>query len=264
MRLLFQGFSFTRIPLIACEENLHASVTSSTGSGHVVKLVYEPSFGWLILVPASSSACDAGRLLSFVDGHRAAHDGPIVVHFSEHRADEHHLDLLAQLDRNDAGVYLPDCTNLSELSSSLFSQVVSTGKLMNGPAAVQDAAGTTILLQTAFGSMTGRAAGSGSVGALRIYPGSPPTFSVAWCGPASGRGSPMVTSTDGSSNAIAWLIGAEGDERLHAFDADTGAVVFAGGGAGDAMSTVQHFNTPIVAHGWIYVGGNGRIYGFHP
>jgi hypothetical protein len=37
-----------------------------------------------------------------------------------------------------------------------------------------------------------------------------------------GEGSPIVTTTDGRSNPIVWIIGAEGDERLHGYRGDTG------------------------------------------
>ena len=46
-----------------------------------------------------------------------------------------------------------------------------------------------------------------------------------------GRGSPFVTSTDGTNNVIVWGIGSEGDQRLRGWDGDTGAPVFSGGGA---------------------------------
>jgi hypothetical protein len=72
----------------------------------------------------------------------------------------------------------------------------------------------------------------------------------------------MVTTTDGKSDAIVWAIGAEDDQRLHGYDGDTGEVVFAGGGAGDAMMSTSRFITPIAAKGRIFVAADGRLYAF--
>ena len=84
------------------------------------------------------------------------------------------------------------------------------------------------------------------------------------CGPTSenGRGSPFVTSTDGTNNAIVWGIGSEGDQRLHGFNGDTGAVVFNGGGANELMAGTRRFNTAIAARGRIYVANDNKVYAF--
>jgi len=77
-----------------------------------------------------------------------------------------------------------------------------------------------------------------------------------------GRGSPFITSTDGTNNVIVWGIGAEDDQRLHGFDGDTGAVVFSGGGANELMAGTHRYQTAIAARGRIYVATDGRIYAF--
>ena len=56
------------------------------------------------------------------------------------------------------------------------------------------------------------------------------TIVSGWTVGQSGRGSPSVTTTDGSNNFIVWVAGVVSDQRLHAYDADTGAVIYAGGG----------------------------------
>jgi Ca2+-binding RTX toxin-like protein len=85
---------------------------------------------------------------------------------------------------------------------------------------------------------------------------------VAWCAAENGRGSPIVTTTDGKANAIVWAVGGEGDNRLHGFRGDTGAVVFSGGGPGDAMGEVRRFQTLIAAGGRLYVAGDQHVYAF--
>ena len=71
-----------------------------------------------------------------------------------------------------------------------------------------------------------------------------------------------MTSTDGTNNAIVWGIGSEGDQRLHGFDGDTGAVVFTGGGANELMAGTRRFNTGIAARGRIYVANDSKVYAF--
>lgn len=59
-----------------------------------------------------------------------------------------------------------------------------------------------------------------------------------------------------------WGIGSESDQRLHAFDADTGTNIFTGGGANELMTGTRRFNTGIVARGRIYVVNDNKIYVF--
>ena len=78
----------------------------------------------------------------------------------------------------------------------------------------------------------------------------------------SGLGSAWVTSTDGTNNAIVWVAGGGGDQRLHAYNGDTGAVVYAGGGANEIMTATRKWNTGIVARGRIYYPADNKIYAF--
>jgi hypothetical protein len=91
---------------------------------------------------------------------------------------------------------------------------------------------------------------------------SPPTITNVWTAGENGRGSPFVTSTDGTNNVVVWGIGSEGDQRLHGFDGDTGASVFNGGGASELMAGTRRFNTGIVARGRIYVANDSKVYAF--
>ena len=83
----------------------------------------------------------------------------------------------------------------------------------------------------------------------------------AWCARLDGRGAPIVTTTDGSSNPIVWVVGAEGDDRLHGFRGDTGQEIFTDG-ADDRMTGLRHFATILTAAGRFYVAGDGRIFAF--
>ena len=101
---------------------------------------------------------------------------------------------------------------------------------------------------------------------FRITATSPPTIAIGWSVGRNGCGSPFVTSTDGTNNMIVWVVGTAtklGDQRLHGYDGDTGAVVYAGGGANELMAGTHSYSTTgIVARGRIYVAGDNKVYAF--
>ena len=67
---------------------------------------------------------------------------------------------------------------------------------------------------------------------------------------------------------IVWVVGTEdhatqGDQRLHGYDGDTGAVVYDGGGPNELMAGTHYYSTTgIVARGRIYVAGDNKVYAF--
>ena len=79
----------------------------------------------------------------------------------------------------------------------------------------------------------------------------------------TGQGSPWVTTTNGTDNAIVWAANpGSGDQRVRGFNADTGAVVYAGGGPNELMNGTSKYNTGIVARGRIYFAGINKVYAF--
>jgi hypothetical protein len=70
-----------------------------------------------------------------------------------------------------------------------------------------------------------------------------------------------VTTSDGSSDPIVWMVGAEGDNRLHGFKGDTGEPLLAAAAA-PTMVGLRHFQTLIATLDRLYVGADGRIYAF--
>jgi PQQ enzyme repeat len=98
--------------------------------------------------------------------------------------------------------------------------------------------------------------------AYKITPTNPPTITFAWSMSQTGRGSPWVTTTNGTNNVIVWVAGVQGDQRLHGYDGDTGAVIYAGGGTNELMTGTRQWNTGMVARGRIYFGADNRIYAF--
>src|SRR5438094_553998 len=103
---------------------------------------------------------------------------------------------------------------------------------------------------------------SGELRSYIINMTSPPTMALAWNVSQGGRGSPWVTTTDGTNNAIVWIANVEGDGKLYGYNGDTGATVFAGGGPNEQMSGTRQWNTGMVARGRIYFGADNKIYAF--
>lgn len=157
----------------------------------------------------------------------------------------------------DGKIYLADRASLGGIGGEVAVAAVASNEIINAAASYTTALGTYVVFKGDGATCpTGQ---SGDLTAVRITATTPPTVVTAWCANQHGLGSPMVTTTDGSAEAIVWSVGAEGDERLHGFDGDTGQVVYAGGGAGDALGSVRRYQTPILAKGRIFVAADGAV-----
>lgn len=97
---------------------------------------------------------------------------------------------------------------------------------------------------------------------LKITGGDRPALTTAWCAAVHGAGSPIVTTTDGHSEPIVWMLGAEGDNRLHGFKGESGEPVLAGKAPQETMTGLRHFQTLIATDERLYVGADDRIYAF--
>ncbi len=152
----------------------------------------------------------------------------------------------------DGNAYLLDRANLGGVSAPVAQAHVSSSTIIQAAATYRTALGTYVVF-----------CGNGTeLSAFRITATSPPTIQTAWTVSEGGRGSPFVTSTDGTNDVVVWGLGSEGDQRLHGFDGDTGAVVFSGGGANELMTGTRRFNTGIAARGRIYLANDNRVYAF--
>ena len=152
----------------------------------------------------------------------------------------------------DGNAYLLDQANLGGVSLPLASAHLSSSAIIQAAATYQTTLGTYVVF----------AGNTSQLVAFRITPTSPPTIVSAWTAAENGRGSPFVTSTDGTNNVVVWGIGSESDQRLHGFNGDTGATIFAGGGASELMANTRRFNTGIVARGRIYVANDSQVCAF--
>jgi PQQ enzyme repeat len=161
----------------------------------------------------------------------------------------------------DARAYLLDRNRLGGFGGGLASEIVATRPIRTAPAAYPAGEGIYVAFQGP-GARCPASRRPGALTVLQIRAGSPPTLVTGWCGALLGEGSPIVTTTDGRASPIVWILGAEGDDRLHGYRGDTGEVLFDGGGPGDAMTGLRHFQDLIAAGNRLYVGADGRLYAF--
>jgi hypothetical protein len=170
----------------------------------------------------------------------------------------------------DGRAYLLDRRNLGGIGGALAVETVSTRHILTAAAAYPAQDGTFVAFQGPGANCPGEkrsawkwlGSSANQLTVLKIRAGSPPSIDTAWCGALNGAGSPIVTTTDGRSNPIVWIVGAEGDNRLHGFRGDTGEPLFTGGGSAEQMAGLHHFQTLIAAGGRLYVAADGRIYAF--
>lgn len=154
----------------------------------------------------------------------------------------------------DGKAYLLDAANLGGIGGQLAAMQVSRRGIFAGAAAYRK----DDSIYVAFPG-TGTACPNGEeksglvVAAIR---GS--SLATAWCAEVSGVAAPIVTTSDGRSDPIVWALGAEGDNRLHAFKGDTGEALF----SGQRLDGLRHFQTLIAAGNHLYVGADGTIYAF--
>jgi len=223
----------------------NGSITSTWGGSEaVIRLQPGPIFSgnpsdyW---VPTNWQSLDGGD--TDLGG-----SGPVIVDVPG--ANPSHLVVALGKDGN---AYLVNRDNLGGISAPVASLNVTGSSIIQAAAAYQTSQGTYV----AF-----RANGS-TLSAFHISAGSPPTITTAWTKSQSGVGSPFVTSTDGTNNEIVWAVGTGGDQRLHGYNGDTGAVVYTGGGSNDVVAGTHSYSTTgIVARGRIYVAGDNKVYLF--
>jgi len=152
----------------------------------------------------------------------------------------------------DGNAYLVNRNNLGGITAPVASANVASSVRGQSAATYRTNQGTYFVFRN----------GSSSVAAYKVTATTPPGITSAWSVSQTGKGSPWVTTTNGTNNAIVWVVGAEGDQRLYGYDGDTGAVIYAGGGPNELMANTHKWNTGIVARGRIYFAADHKVYAF--
>jgi hypothetical protein len=153
--------------------------------------------------------------------------------------------------------YLLDRNDLGGIGGQLTAETVSESSIITSPAAYPVGNDIFVAFQ-APGAHCPQPGGGHELTVLKVTEGPRPAVTTAWCGTLRGRGSAIVTTTDGRSNPIVWALGAEGDNRLHAFRGDTGQPIF----VSEPLSGLRHLQSLIATQDRLYVGADGRIYAF--
>jgi hypothetical protein len=156
----------------------------------------------------------------------------------------------------DGNAYLANRNNLGGIGGQIQVTQVANGAIRTAPAVYETSSGTMV----AFSNSGSNHCSGSNVTMLSVAPGGGSPIAFAWCAGFSGGGAPIVTTTDGAANAIVWVVGAEGDNQIHGFNALNGQVVFAGSGSG--MSGLHHFQTMLATQKRFYVAGDGKVFAF--
>ena len=154
--------------------------------------------------------------------------------------------------------YLLDRDNLGGIGGALMSARVTTDITIASPAVFSAKDGVFVALQGDGAHCPPGKRGEGLV-ALKIRAEPALAMETVWCGAVAGNGSPIVTTTDGRSDPIVWIVGAEGDDRLHAFRGDDGEPIAS---PPEQMRGLHHFQTLIAADDRLYVAADGTVYAF--
>lgn len=94
---------------------------------------------------------------------------------------------------------------------------------------------------------------------LAVHAGNPPRITTAWCAAVEGLGAPIVTTSDGTHDPIVWLVGGEGDNRLHAFRGDTGESLLP---QEPVLKGLHRFQTLIATQDRLFIAADNTVYAF--
>jgi hypothetical protein len=109
----------------------------------------------------------------------------------------------------------------------------------------------------------------GALMGLSVTPNATPSLKVtpAWCAQIQGQvtppgatlgnrtASPIVTTSDGKSDAVVWVMGGMNATQLMGFDGDTGTTIYSGG----TCTNVHQWTVPIAVKGHLVVAGDGHL-----
>lgn len=154
----------------------------------------------------------------------------------------------------DGKAYLLNRDNLGGVGGQAFARRVANSAIITAPAFFPQGKREIVVFQ-----VQRPVCPSGQSGGLEAVAVTPSAVTPLWCAAPNGRGSAMVTTTNGASQPIVWIAGAQGDGRLHAFRGDTGAALWT---SRQRLPGLRHFVTPLLAGQHLYIAGDGRVFAF--
>jgi outer membrane protein assembly factor BamB len=164
----------------------------------------------------------------------------------------------------DGNLYLLDRSNLGGIGATIVGKSLVTNSEISNAGAFATIGGSTyvVMRPNSIGAQGQECmTGSGDLVGVKLDMTAPNKMATIWCADSGGNSSPVITSSDGTKDALVWVAGVDGDEKLHAYDLLTGAPVFAGG----TVSGMRHLSsTLMVANGRIYAAGDGKVFAFKP
>jgi hypothetical protein len=157
----------------------------------------------------------------------------------------------------DARLHLVSRANLGGVSSPLLVEYVSLISVINAPSVHTNAQGTHLTF-TGFRYVFD-CDPDGNIASILINATPETSISAGWCANAGSRAtSTIVTTTDGTSDSIVWVVADQPQTKLLGYDGDTGALIASAEGAAQVM----RYTTPMAAKGKIYVAGTDNLYVF--
>jgi outer membrane protein assembly factor BamB len=160
----------------------------------------------------------------------------------------------------DGKAYLLNRDNLGGIGHAIAVTQVSTSAIRTAMATYPAADAAMVAFAISQSQGQGAHCPSGqSAGNLVMLKVTPSAVATAWCASFNGGGAPIVTTTDGKTDPIVWVVGAQGDGKLYGFRGTDGTLIVAAAGGSAA---IEEFATVLWAHGRFYMGANGAVYAF--
>ena len=156
----------------------------------------------------------------------------------------------------DGNAYLLNRAALGGISTALQTVKVADNQMHSATARYTLNGAVMVVLNAHNAGCTGSFTRSGVLALKVATSAGHPGVTSAWCAPLNGRGDPIVTTSDGASDPVVWITGAEGDDELHAYAGDTGQLLYS---SAPVSSTIAHFSTLMVANKRIFVTAAGQV-----
>jgi hypothetical protein len=155
----------------------------------------------------------------------------------------------------DGKAYLINRDALGGEGAEYTQLMMGSGEINGAATTYTTSAGTFLVVRIDGGGGSQCTTGSGDLVAMKV--GSGPSIQPSWCAIAGSV--PSTSMSAAGQDTIVWALGFD---RLLAFDGETGAPLFTGGGSGDTISSHSYFQSPVIAGGRAWVATSDRLFAF--